>query len=56
MIAWLAKATDSDFPGDQILMQAAATALEVVEIAGQGQVAITLGPGRLRADLLSGGR
>jgi hypothetical protein len=44
LIAWLAKARDSDITAGDLLLQAAATALEVVEVAGQGQVALTLEP------------
>jgi hypothetical protein len=44
LIAWLAKASDSDFPGDEILLQASAAAIEVVEISGQGQIGIALDP------------
>lgn len=44
LIAWLAKAQDSDFPGDEILLQATGTALEVMEVTGQGQIGIALDP------------
>jgi hypothetical protein len=44
LIAWLAKAHDSDFPGDEILLQATATALEIIEFVGQGQIGIALNP------------
>jgi hypothetical protein len=44
LIAWLAKAQGSDVSGGELLLQASATALEVVETVGQGQVAIAIEP------------
>lgn len=44
LIAWLAKHKESDIPGEEILLQASAAALEVIEVIGQGQIAIALDP------------